>query len=246
MKLKVCGMKYTENIQAVATLQPDYLGFIFYKKSSRNFEGEIPKLPPTIKKAGVFVDSTIEFILEKTKKYNLEIIQLHGEETPIYCTKLKQLVEQSSIPNKLTTTSSSSSSLSSSSSSSSSSSNKKITRIKIWKVFSIKDQFDFKTLKPYENSVDYFLFDTKGKEKGGNGYTFDWNVLKGYNSPTPFILSGGIGLEEIPQIKLFLNRPESKLLHAIDVNSKFEIKPGFKNTEYLKEFKNLLSINNYK
>ena len=54
MKLKVCGMKYVENIQQVAVLQPDYLGFIFYEKSKRNFEGTIPNLPKQIKKPGVF------------------------------------------------------------------------------------------------------------------------------------------------------------------------------------------------
>ena len=50
MKLKVCGMKYVNNIQEVVNLQPDYLGFIFYEKSKRNFEGIIPELPKSVKK----------------------------------------------------------------------------------------------------------------------------------------------------------------------------------------------------
>ena len=53
MKLKVCGMKYVENIQQVGALNPDYLGFIFYEKSKRNFEGIIPEVPENIKKTGV-------------------------------------------------------------------------------------------------------------------------------------------------------------------------------------------------
>ena len=55
MNIKICGMKYPENIKAVAALEPDYLGFIFYEKSPRNFEGNIPESVDNIKKVGVFV-----------------------------------------------------------------------------------------------------------------------------------------------------------------------------------------------
>jgi phosphoribosylanthranilate isomerase len=50
MKLKICGMKYPENIIEVAAPQPDYMGFIFWEKSSRYFDGMIPELPKSIKK----------------------------------------------------------------------------------------------------------------------------------------------------------------------------------------------------
>jgi phosphoribosylanthranilate isomerase len=63
MKLKVCGMKYVENIQQVAELQPDYLGFIFYEKSKRNFEGIIPELPAGMKKTGVFLNEIKEIVI---------------------------------------------------------------------------------------------------------------------------------------------------------------------------------------
>ena len=58
-------------------------------------------------------------------------------------------------------------------------------------------------MKPYEAVCDYFLFDTKGKLPGGNGYTFNWNVLKDYPSTKPFFLSGGIGLESIRKYNTF-------------------------------------------
>ena len=55
MKLKVCGMKYQDNIQEVATLQPDYLGFIFYEQSARHFDAHrIPEISNTIKKNRCF------------------------------------------------------------------------------------------------------------------------------------------------------------------------------------------------
>ncbi len=203
--LKICGMKH--NIAEVAKLQPDYLGFIFYEKSPRFFDGEIPSLPLGIKKVGVFVDSSLEEILKKIKQFKLDVIQLHGDESANFCVQLKtkcqaELVEASSI--------------------------------EIWKVFLIKDEFDFEILKPYENGVDKFLFDTKGKEKGGNGFTFNWEILKKYTSKKTFILSGGIGLEEMDSLKELLktNLP----IHAIDVNSKFESEPGMKDVSKLEKF----------
>jgi phosphoribosylanthranilate isomerase len=206
MKLKVCGMKYQDNIQQVAALQPDYLGFIFYEKSVRNFDLHvIPEISKNIKKAGVFVDADIDVVLKKIKKYKLQAVQLHGKESPDYCKKVKK------------------------------------EKIEIVKVFSIKDEFDFSILKPFETVCDYFLFDTQGKHPGGNGYTFNWNVLDNYPSTKPFFLSGGIGLDQIEEIKTFKESKASKYCYALDVNSKFEIEPGLKNIENLTEFKKFLS-----
>ena len=214
MKLKVCGMKL--NTLEVATLDPDYLGFIFWEPSKRYFEGTIPRLPASIKKVGVFVDAPLEAILKKVDTYDLQAVQLHGNESPEFCNDLK------TINNDRSKTLEESS-------------------IEIIKVFSIKDDFDFSILTPYENVCDYFLFDTKGKLPGGNGFTFSWEVLKNYPSTKPYFLSGGIGLDEIEKIREFQQRPESKYCHAIDVNSKFESKPGLKDIKKLKEFKEVLS-----
>ena len=217
MKLKVCGMKYRDNIQQVAQLQPDYLGFIFYEKSSRYFDGEIhiPELK-NIKKVGVFVNESIDEVLFKIKKYELDAVQLHGDEPPEYCKSLRQFCHAELVSASHHQT------------------------IEIIKVFSIKDSFNFKTLKPYEDIVDYYLFDTKGKLPGGNGYTFDWEVLKDYPYQKPYFLSGGIGLDEVENITSFLQTQESKYCYAIDINSKFEIEPGLKNIEKLIEFKSQL------
>ena len=107
--------------------------------------------------------------------------------------------------------------------------------LKVIKSFSIKNTFDFNTLEDYENSCDYYLFDTKGKLPGGNGFTFDWKILNEYPSEKPFFLSGGIGVDNLNEIKKLV---KTKLpIHAIDVNSKFETAPGNKNIELLKKFK---------
>lgn len=199
-KLKICGMKH--NTAEVAALQPDYLGFIFYQKSPRFFQGELPPIASEIKRVGVFVDASLKEISEKTKRYQLDVIQLHGEETAQFCEQISALPAE------------------------------------IWKVFSIKDQFDFTRLKPYETIVDKFLFDTKGKEKGGNGYTFDWTVLKAYPSNIPIVLSGGIGLEEKEAVREIL---KTKLpIAVLDINSKFERKPGLKEIPKLETFMTIL------
>ena len=83
-------------------------------------------------------------------------------------------------------------------------------------------------------------FDTKGKLPGGNGYTFNWDVLTDYPSTKPFFLSGGIGLKQKEKLKEFINSEASKYCFAIDVNSKFEIEPGLKNIEKIKKFKSQL------
>jgi phosphoribosylanthranilate isomerase len=205
--LKICGLKH--NITEVAELQPDYLGFIFYDKSPRFFDGEeIPSLPLGTKKVGVFVDEQISKVIALSIKHSLDVIQLHGDESKEYILDLQGYLTLY-YPDVL-----------------------------IWKAFSIDENFDFNKVSVFENKVDAFLFDTKGKEKGGNGYTFNWGILKNYTLKKPFILSGGIGLEVVDSLKELLKTELP--IHAIDVNSKFEIEPGLKSIEDLKKFKNEL------
>jgi phosphoribosylanthranilate isomerase len=92
MKLKICGMKYPENILEVGALLPDYMGFIFWEKSARYFDGIIPELPKSIKKVGVFVNSSLDEILEKIEKHDLQAVQLHGSESVEFCTSLKNIL----------------------------------------------------------------------------------------------------------------------------------------------------------
>lgn len=82
-------MKFSENIQEIGLLAPDFMGFIFYEKSPRYFEAEIPKISPAIKKTGVFVNASFPEIQEKAQKHDLDFIQLHGNETPEFCTAIE-------------------------------------------------------------------------------------------------------------------------------------------------------------
>lgn len=92
MKIKVCGMKYKENIEQVADLKPDYMGFIFYSASKRNVADEIiPIIPSEINKVGVFVNADADFIIDKISTHNLHCIQLHGSEPPFFCRQMKRI-----------------------------------------------------------------------------------------------------------------------------------------------------------
>jgi len=183
------------------TLKPDYIGFILYDKSKR-FVSDFTQIeiPSSVKKVGVFVNETIEEIIEKVNQHTLDFVQLHGNETSEYCEKLAA------------------------------------KNIKIIKAFSVDENFDFSAIKTFEKHVSLFLFDTKGNNYGGNGIKFNWELLQNYTGKTPFLLSGGISINDAEEIKNF----KHPAFLGIDINSGFELEPGLKNINEIKEFKNLL------
>ena len=198
MMTKVCGMRDAQNIRDVESLGVDWIGMIFWPKSKR-YVAEVPSyLPEHLKKVGVFVDSTLDDILQHISDYQLDIIQLHGQESPDFAKALKPHT--------------------------------------IIKAFNIEKADDLLQTEKYEGIADYFLFDTKGKMVGGNGQKFDWSVLTAYQGKTPFLLSGGIGPEDIEPVKSF-HHPRCI---GIDLNSRFESEPGFKDINQLKTFINKL------
>ncbi len=207
MKIKVCGLKFPENVRAVAALQPDYVGFIFYPHSPR-FVGyepneELTRLRLPAKKVGVFVDKDFSTIKSIIQIYQLDAVQLHGNELPEMCAALQKQVE-------------------------------------VFKAFGVDGAFDFGLLKPYENVVDYFLFDTKTTAHGGSGEAFDWQVLQKYQLKTPFFLSGGLSNQNLEEV-LKLKHPA---FYGLDLNSRFEDEPGLKNIEKLKEAFDLIKAHN--
>ena len=172
--IKVCGMRDPENIREAEKLAIDLMGFIFWHKSSRNVSEMPSYLPTRQKRVGVFVNADIKEVTEKAKEYALDLIQLHGKETPDYIQRLRSLCPQRG--DRATA---------------------------IIKALNIADTEDLAQTAQYEGIVDYFLFDTKSKLVGGNGTQFDWSVLQAYQGDTPFILSGGIGPDDAEKVKNF-------------------------------------------
>ena len=166
-------MRDADNIREVEALGIDYMGFIFWPKSSR-YVSEMPTyLPTKCKRVGVFVDASIGDVMTIAEQYQLDLIQLHGQESSSYITQLRPHL---SLLN---------------------------SKISIIKALNIATTADLANAKQYEGIVDYLLFDTKGKSVGGNGEKFDWSVLSAYTGNTPFLLSGGIGPDDAERVKAF-------------------------------------------
>jgi phosphoribosylanthranilate isomerase len=96
LKIKVCGMRDPENVSGVVAVLPDFIGFIFYPKSKR-FVGFEPSakllaaVPDSVKKVGVFVDETPEKVMETVQIWNLDVVQLHGNESSEFCQQIQDL-----------------------------------------------------------------------------------------------------------------------------------------------------------
>jgi len=173
MKIKVCGMRDPQNIRAVEALGIDIMGFIFWPQSSR-YAGEKPGyLPESCLRAGVFVDAAQQDILKAVAAFRLDIIQLHGHETPGEVAALRESV---AVVNPA---------------------------IMITKSLAVAQVQDLEQAADYESVCDAFLFDTKGELPGGNGSQFDWSLLDNYKGRLRFLLSGGIGPGDADRVRAF-------------------------------------------
>jgi phosphoribosylanthranilate isomerase len=103
--------------------------------------------------------------------------------------------------------------------------------INIIKAFRVDETFNFSMLNNYKLQCDFFLFDAKGDQPGGNGFAFDWSLLSRYDNEKPFFISGGIGLNNLAQLEQIRHLK----LYGVDVNSQVEVSPGVKDIEKLKE-----------
>lgn len=185
MKIKVCGMRDGENIRRVAALGVDWIGMIFWDKSPRYVTmiptdaGIIPDRADTtpktdIKRVGVFVDEMPQNIITRAVNFELDLIQLHGHETPTMIRNLRRTLDPDIRPG-----------------------------IQFIKAISVSCRDDIAAYKPYKDCVDYFLFDTKCPTVGGSGAQFDWSVLEAYDGNKPFLLSGGIGPDDAERVRAF-------------------------------------------
>lgn len=223
MLIKVCGMRDPENIRAVNALDINLMGLIFWPKSPRYVSsipvhaGIIPDMADgkitdstsndTRKAAlvGVFVDEMPQKVITHAYNYRLDYIQLHGKESATYIDNLKRTLIPDILPN-----------------------------VKIIKALSIKEADDVKRWREYEGHADMLLFDTKCKCVGGSGEQFNWSVMEKYDGNIPFILSGGIGPEDVERVKQF----HHPMCVGIDLNSRFETEPAMKDVKALEKFIN--------
>lgn len=202
MVIKVCGMRDPDNIHEVARTGVTWMGMIFWDKSSRNVnmpEIAANAIPEGISRVGVFVDEKPERMALIARHCHLNVIQMHGSETPEILRQTRQMTNAG---------------------------------VKLMKAISIAGNNDILLADTYASTADLLLFDTKCVSVGGSGRQFDWNILDGYHGTLPFLLSGGIGPDDIERLSQF-SHPK---MIGIDLNSRFEISPGRKNPTLLKNF----------
>ncbi len=104
--------------------------------------------------------------------------------------------------------------------------------LRIIKAFGITQQFNFSEVEKY-SEVDFFLFDTATSSYGGSGETFPWDSLRHYTNDKPYFLSGGISPDHIQQLK---SLDASITPYALDINSRFESSPGYKDIAHVRQF----------
>ena len=171
--IKVCGMREAENIRQIERLAPDWMGFICWDGSPRFVSKTPDYLPVSCSRTGVFVNPSVQQVKEDMTRLGLDIIQLHGKETPQFCQAIKSLRRPDGSP------------------------------LRLVKAFGITADRPFPDTSEYEEACDYFLFDTRCTTIGGSGMVFDWDMMRQYHGKRPFLLSGGIGEEHIEALKSF-------------------------------------------
>jgi phosphoribosylanthranilate isomerase len=199
IKIKVCGLRDPLNIEEVASLKPQFMGFIMYDRSPRYVNpDEIGKLvkniPDSIQRVGVLVNKPLKEAVKISQSGVFDLIQLHGNESPGYCRIISQYVE-------------------------------------VIKAFSISYRLPV-TLSDYQPYCRLLLFDSQGQRYGGTGRKFDHSILDKYSLHNGYILSGGISPADSDYIKSI----HSDKMIAVDLNSRFELRPGIKDVVLIKKF----------
>ena len=216
MKVKVCGMTNILQLQELEELGVNFAGMIFYPKSPRyvgkhGLNGnDVKKAKLKLYKIGVFVDASYEEIMQQVDTFGLDMVQLHGHETPYQCSKIADYIHVIKAFRF---------------------GEKDHVEWMIKDYYNDSDMFLFDTGVPVKHD---------GPVYGGTGRKFDWGLLKGLHIGKPFFLSGGIEPTDALSIKDFMQDPVAKDLFVVDINSRFELSPGVKDMNKVARFINEL------
>ncbi len=203
---KICGLKTPETVAAAVDNGAAFVGFNFFTKSPRAVEpalaGALGRIvPPSVKKVALLVDDSDERIAAILAAAPLDLLQLHGHETPERVAALKA---KFGVP--------------------------------VMKVIKVSAAADIARARDYETVADGLLFDAQPPKEmkdalpGGNAVSFDWTLLRGFRSPLPWMLSGGLTAANLAQAVRESGAP------AVDVASGVEDRPGEKNPSKIKAF----------
>jgi phosphoribosylanthranilate isomerase len=206
VEVKICGLDRLETVDGAVNAGAEMLGFVFYPPSPRNLTASAAsrltnRVPASVKRVGLFVDPTDEMITTVLNQNVLDLIQLHGNEPPERVTEIKGF-----------------------------------TNLEVIKVLKISDLCDLRYVSIYQGVADWLMFDAlapkgmKGALPGGNAVSFDWNILARANIPIPWILAGGLNLENVKEAMSISGAK------VVDVSSGVEKLPGVKCVEKIQSF----------
>ena len=234
--IKVCGMREADNIRKVEQLFTSspfhlftlWMGFIFWPKSSRYVSERPAYLPTKCKRVGVFVDADIADVQQKVEEYDLDIIQLHGSETPEQISHLSSLTRHPSIIKAFNIATA-----------------EDLEQTKAYEglvdyfLFDTKgksvggngEKFDWDVLAHYQGHTPFLL-------SGGIGPD-DADRIKDFL--TPYLLPPTSYLQ--PPTSSF--QPPTSQCLGIDLNSRFELEPGMKDVAALRRFLSQLFQNTH-
>lgn len=205
-KVKICGLKTMEAVEAAAAGGADYVGFVFYEPSPRNVTPAVAgvlarRVWGRAKIVALFVDPDDRLLDEVVSEVDPDLLQLHGRETPDRVTEIRKRWGRP-----------------------------------VMKALPVESSADAEAALHYSDRADMILFDAKAPERlgedrpGGNGMPFDWRVLLGIRDKVPFMLSGGLTPENVAEAVRLTGAG------AVDVSSGVEARPGEKDPERIRRF----------
>jgi phosphoribosylanthranilate isomerase len=208
-QVKICGITTPEQGRAIAHLGADLLGFICVQASPRyvtpaQIRAIAQAIPSPTQRIGVFVNAAIDEIVATVAAGGLTGVQLHGEESPEFCDRLRQALAAAQSSAGLPPTS----------------------RVSLIKAFRLQHPAQISQTEGYGDRVDAFLLDAyHPTHHGGTGLTLDWQPLQTFAPPVPWFLAGGLTPDNV-QAAIALAQP-----HGIDLSSGVERSPGQKDLQ---------------
>ncbi len=202
---KICGLTNADAVVAAIAGGAAYVGFVFYPPSPRSVSRQqaarlCAAIPPEVMRVGLFVDADNHSIAAVLDLVPLDLLQFHGHETPQRVAEAKAYFE-----------------------------------CKIMKAVSIAGPDDVIVAADYEDAADMLLFDAKPPLRpdalpGGNGLAFDWGLIAGHSWRRPWMLSGGLTADLLPEAVRVSGAA------IVDVSSGVEDRPGYKNPAKIRAF----------
>ena len=205
VSIKICGLNSEEAIRAVIKAEADYAGFIYFPKSPRHITIERATelkalLPSTIKSVSVLVNPDDALLEQIHLHMQPDYIQLHGSESVERIREIRR----------------------------------RFPNFRIIKAVSVSSKDDIKSARVFEGEVDMLMYDAKppadAKLPGGNGISFDWKLLKGHTSGSPWFLSGGLTPKNVAEAI------QTSGTILVDVSSGVESAPGVKDPALIAAF----------